>query len=670
MWTGGKPPSLPAAGASPQQTKRVSPSKMQQQPRHPSGVKAELEALRQRGLATLLNKHFTETTKKLAAEKAAADAALRDLERRKAGTSDFKASGDGELSPLDSLYLSVNQWRNECRKKERETLLLYQRYVDKFGSTGQVQVPMTPQQAGGGGRPGHQHHRGTPPNFPPRSPFSTPGARCPSSNGSSPAGAPPPPSSEKVPNMAADIEAALEEYLRKGAISLPSVEVLGKDETFQGAFSKEDAEFRNFYRRQLELRGIDAKATRIDEGDDDVQVSDGGGDAFLRTIGEVVVTSSDEDDDEDEDELADGLGPLIVHDADDVSVMSCITFNSHITRELIDDCERTVVTFLQEEQEAIRKIIDEEGDIMSAAESAPSQVGSESMQAAEQAETMVKQMQSILDNFKNSETEACGASTTAGGSSDDTATVAKEARPYETSNPDEKWMVYYDDYYQREYYHELNSNRTQWEPPEADATSVTSHSSHQQQQLLSSADVVPEARASPRRESRISQYRRKQRRRRRKRRILAAAVLGAAMTLGAGLYLWKTPRQDLPSFVLVAMPYVDVLTGKEAERKQKEEQELLKQQQLEAKRRQAAKEAAERKAKEEAEWLRRKQIEEAELEKAKQVAPADHLDENETKAVGVPVASLSSLFERVGGTVSLAYVVDDLPLLLQLGNSY
>jgi len=146
MWTGGKAPSLPQAGDSPAAAtastsastpKAISPTAAggvlgtpllagaghkagaAAPARHPPGVRAELEALRQRGLATLLNKHFTETTEKLAAEKAAADAALRDLERRKAMTSEFQPSGDGELSPFDNLYLSCQQWRQECRKKVR-----------------------------------------------------------------------------------------------------------------------------------------------------------------------------------------------------------------------------------------------------------------------------------------------------------------------------------------------------------------------------------------------------------------------------------------------------------------------------------------------------------------------------------------------------------------------
>jgi hypothetical protein len=88
MWTGGKPPPIPVS-----RRKHSFRSDVHD---------AELEALRQRGLAKLLNKHFTDTTAKLMVEKAAANAALRDLEARKAATSEFEASGDGELSPFDS----------------------------------------------------------------------------------------------------------------------------------------------------------------------------------------------------------------------------------------------------------------------------------------------------------------------------------------------------------------------------------------------------------------------------------------------------------------------------------------------------------------------------------------------------------------------------------------
>lgn len=99
----------------------------------PREVQNELDELRNQGLAKVLNRHFTDTTKKLAKEKAAADAALADLERRRANTSKFVPSKGGDLNPFDAIYVELQQKRAECRRKERETMLLYQRYVHKFG---------------------------------------------------------------------------------------------------------------------------------------------------------------------------------------------------------------------------------------------------------------------------------------------------------------------------------------------------------------------------------------------------------------------------------------------------------------------------------------------------------------------------------------------------------
>ena len=55
----------------------------------------------------------------------------------------------------------------------------------------------------------------------------------------------------------------------------------------------------------------------------------------MRTIGEPL--------DEDEElEGQDGLGPLIFHDNDLDSVMSGITFNSAVTREILDEMGGTI----------------------------------------------------------------------------------------------------------------------------------------------------------------------------------------------------------------------------------------------------------------------------------------------------------------------------------------
>ena len=101
----------------------------------PEEVVDELDDLRTRGIAKVLNKHFTTTTKQLAIEKAEADSALADLERRRAQTKAFVPSKGGDLNPYDQMYVQLQQKRTECRRKEKETMMLYQRYVMKYGKS-------------------------------------------------------------------------------------------------------------------------------------------------------------------------------------------------------------------------------------------------------------------------------------------------------------------------------------------------------------------------------------------------------------------------------------------------------------------------------------------------------------------------------------------------------
>lgn len=104
----------------------------------PTEVTDELDALRTAGIAKVLNRHFTETTKQLATEKAQADAALADLERRRSKTTKWngsKVAGSAHLNPYDAQYMQLQKRRAECRRKEKETMLLYQRYVMKYGKS-------------------------------------------------------------------------------------------------------------------------------------------------------------------------------------------------------------------------------------------------------------------------------------------------------------------------------------------------------------------------------------------------------------------------------------------------------------------------------------------------------------------------------------------------------
>lgn len=660
-------------------------------PVRPGNVRAELEALRQRGLATLLNKHFTDEIRKLACEKAAADEALRDLERRKAQTSDFTPSaGDGVVSPMDALFLSVNNWRRECRRKEKETLLLYQRYVDRFGSSGvPIQVPGGAPPALSGPVPSPQAVL-VPSSSAAESPATATTTQSSTSHMSSPsawAAAPPPsdtppttttaaatgrrsggnnnkrkgsnaavggpsPTKVQVHSMAAAIEQTLDEYIKQGALQDPSIRVLGKDTTFSKQIEKQEADFKNHYRRRLEAMGVDAKANdmflqkknpygpndaypllpRHHHNDNNGGLHDDGGGAVpalwdngnspllgiapspLASPGHSDRDDDDDDEEYDDDEGQDGLGPLFIHHSagDDDSVMSGLTFNSALTREILDDCERTVVTFLQEEREAIRKIMDDNGgddyyatgsatgggsgaDYRSGtyhnnndahtARSKASQMSSSAAAAAAaataQAETMVQQMQDILNNFRETNPDAATIGTGPNGNGTDggsgtVGTVVKEARKFPTSNPHEQWMVYYDEYYQREYYHELNTNKTQWEAPvdspehsqHGDEVSTSHHSSTSrstpllQVPTITDRDVVPDAvdYAAANSSTRIERYRRQRRRQQRRRRRVAVAVLVAAVGVAVSWAIRSRTHDGHPTTVTIppvlVLPFV------------------------------------------------------------------------------------------------------------------
>lgn len=102
----------------------------------------ELESLRRRGLARLLNKHFTSTAQEMAEEREAADLALRELEKRKAEfkskeqSSSFSPSSKdtkAEWTLLEQMYAELRRRKDDVRQKERETAELYQKYVGTSG---------------------------------------------------------------------------------------------------------------------------------------------------------------------------------------------------------------------------------------------------------------------------------------------------------------------------------------------------------------------------------------------------------------------------------------------------------------------------------------------------------------------------------------------------------
>ena len=97
---------------------------------------AELDSLRRRGLAKIFNKHFTTVATKIQQERAAAEIALAELERRKvelaANPKCFELSTGMTLTQLDKLYMELKKRKDDVQKKQRETQELYRRYVSQY----------------------------------------------------------------------------------------------------------------------------------------------------------------------------------------------------------------------------------------------------------------------------------------------------------------------------------------------------------------------------------------------------------------------------------------------------------------------------------------------------------------------------------------------------------
>jgi hypothetical protein len=518
------------------------------------------------------------------------------LEERKRNTSEFVASSNGELSPIDAMAVRVNQWRSECRRKEKETLLLYQRFVDKFGATGHVQVPgssKTTTNAAGGGSTIHKSNisKSNTPSSSSSMPHTPPSwARAPSPTGTpdTPRAAAPPPAVTPtlVPAVAQRIERAIQEHVEHGAMALPSMEMIGPDHTFQDIHQKTEMEFKNYYRRLLEEKGIDAKSSdhwseRLGQERQAVYTGPGAfhnhhgvqAGSLLRTVGETtpykdsrmgllrdlspvrkmpeiredgqVVNQEEEEDlytkEQYDDDGVFAAQPYFVHDdLDELTVVSGLTtVNSAETRRILQDCQRSVATFLKDEHNAIRQMMleDSREEENTTTESCCTNLNSVTKVAADQAEGMVRQMKSILDDFTLHHKHLSNTNSNTNDDDDSCAAQKSAGRGYKTSNPDEEWVAYYDESYQREYYHEKNTNRTQWEPPEPDATSVSmdnNSASAADLMIVTHDQVMPEH--SLQYSFRYAQYRRKQKtaRRRKKRRVLVGFL--AVLLLVAGAY--------------------------------------------------------------------------------------------------------------------------------------
>ena len=585
----------------------------------PSEVVNELDDLRQRGIAKLLNKHFTATTKQLAKEKAQADAALADLEKRRASTSKFEPSKGGELSPFDALYVELQQKRAECRRKEKETLLLYQRYVHKFGTTGKVAAPTM-------------------------SDIISPIPPSPSDSTATAAEAPPPPSPVPPPVPMRTLNEHSVDAGEEIEIAKDTAPSVGAEPAEQRRPDPPESPHkipspRNEEQAEEEEQPPEIKTNNSQEPPGELQVpSSAKGSEFFPAATPTMDDS----------------------DTDDRSTISGLTsVNSATTRKVMDELENEFETFIKTETEQIRKdlVVDLDESKTSFSESlmektmaTSATVGEEQQKVAVKAEAMVAQMQQILRDFQQGDAGAGASSASPLLDPEDANKTAKHdksskssqyPKKYETSNPDEEWMVHWDETYQREYYFEKQSGKTQWETPSSDQTHA------QQEDPFSHADVMPDDRAATfkRRTSRRNIYRKKIRKQRRRR---IAALTLAGVLVGMVVIHWKRNYADQSFLDATSSMVQDAFTRIEyavTDRKAREDEEAFKAEQLrlkkeaerkareeESERKRQAKIAADLKAKEEARQkeLERKQQEEE--RKAKEAQRRKELEEIERES--------------------------------------
>ena len=502
----------------------------------PTEVQNELDELRNRGIAKLLNKHFTDTTAKLAKEKAENDAALADLEQRRANTSEFVPSTGGTLNPYDSMYVELQEKRAESRRKERETLLLYQRYVHKFGNTGNVTVPKVSASSPSSSVTAQE--RPPPPSpIPMNAPLQSLDEDDEESRresiGPSPVPAfeednfdeiPPVPEESEATSMPEDTKPAPVEPVTPVESETPALPACMEENTLVSDSQVSEPE--SVFETSSKLK---KEASKPDPAMDVIESADAS--AFEQQPSEptektqAASETSHTSEDRPTKEVVAELPPATPvtnyeDDADDLSVISGLTtVNSATTRKVMEDLEIELDTFIKTETENIKKMMEME-DNMSRSSVDNHSIGDESHQVAIRAEAMAKQMQKILDDFKDDPSVVAA---TIVEEDETTQATSKYPQPYETANSQEEWMVHWDGSYKKEYYHEVHSNRTQWDPP------ASSSSSNPQDETdnFSHSDVMPEANEarSTRRLSRKDSYRKRRRRRRVRRYVALSFVL-------------------------------------------------------------------------------------------------------------------------------------------------
>jgi len=565
MWGGGVPPPKPPSVEPPPRNKR---NKV---------VDTELEALRQKGLAKLLNRHFTSVTKAISEERAAAEEALRDLETRKANTSEFTISKGG-YSFYDQQVKDLQQKKAGVKRKERETLLLYQRYVDKFGGTGAVAVPNTSEF----NKSDSKSSRKTKKTGKKAAATKTDSTEDCSQKNASLGG-------DKIPSVGSaglietkhqkrvsdehdlsdNNKRELEKNIIDGDSYTPLITTHGIEpgSTLQSTLFSQSvtidsgAQLKMLKEEKMllshtNLNKLAASIPTVESEAEILAISEGetiNQDADLHVSPEQVIlkVSASED-----------LSTTIAYEEseDEKSNVSGLTTSASLA---LSDAESRLYEFIRTETEAVRQILSEEENSVSTGVissrdqySVASSFGNESTIAAKKAELMVQQMQDMMNEYKATSIKS-------------ESTLGPEKPDFESyelnsPNPDENWTVLWCDNHKREYYHEKNSGKTQWEKPQVADTDAKWE--RQATAKSEDDDFVPltdythtkkhpsnlmkyyesEEAAMKRRPTRRELYRQRQRKLRNRRRIIAVMAFITICCVTA-FYCYKRQQTD-PAF--------------------------------------------------------------------------------------------------------------------------
>jgi len=634
-------------------------SKAKDYTERPEEVVDELNDLRVRGIAKVLNKHFTTTTKELALEKAEADAALADLERRRAQTKAFVPSKGGELNPYDQMYFKLQQRRAECRRKEKETMLLYQRYVMKYGKSAQADplVSTTSFSADSkdpqdlvkaesplkGDQPGKsalgtldenseitfskfyekqrdeqerikkQNSEENAKHFAsalnkfmtvqddddgPQQAIGVP-ELVPSKDSSQPSPASKNTKIDPFMTAISKFTAHAEENevpeQTKSSILVEADDNDKENEIQSDTVDAADLVEPNTESDILEIKKTPSKDALGDVVEDESLLSqqqdqNDGKECFSpkKTAQNGHSTTSEKgtkippaNPDIVPEVAAVTLSPSSQHsipksnkfvgidvnespgfhettvegyDCDDRSIISELTqANSAVTRQLMDEVETEMEDFIKFEMESIRKMLDSEEDASTIdpslnkdqSESSSLQLADQSMQVAMKAEAMVRDMQKILDDFAKEDSTSLEGSTSVINESIQSpdqkidSSVPTNVYPYkfEPAIPGEDWYVHFDDNYQKEFYVERKSTRTQWTYPQKVSTPHKEEQHVTPDEFLSDMHSVASSRRSlSRRSSRRSIYR-KQRKKRRARRLMVSFL--ALLCVLVSVFCWR-----------------------------------------------------------------------------------------------------------------------------------